>query len=241
MRIFIILTFLLLPLVGSAGNEADFDWQGYSKLLSENIAVQEVQGIRSHLLDYSNIKQDQRLLATLAQLSRYDPSTLSGNSKKAFYINAYNILAIKMILDHQPEQSIKDIGNWFNPVWKREAGMIDGKAVSLDYIEHQVLRPMADPRIHFAIVCASLSCPDLRTEAYSPAQLDDQLEDQAQQFLANNTKGLTIEEGHLKLSKIFDWFEKDFSHDLTEKNTAVNKPSFVLSATISRKHLNTAI
>lgn len=114
------------------------------------------------------------------------------------------MLAIKTVLDHWPLQSIRDAGSFFSPVWKKPAGMVAGKVRSLHEIEHDILRAMHEPRIHFAIVCASVSCPDLRPEAYNAAQLDDQLDDQATIFLSRQQKGLRIEANGVQLSKIFD-------------------------------------
>ena len=115
-----------------------------------------------------------------------------------------------MVLDHWPIDSIKDIGSLISPVWGKFAGDIDGKAVSLDEIENKILRTMGEPRIHFAIVCASVSCPDLRNTPYTSSKLNAQLDEQAQQFLSNTEKGLRIEKDSIHISKIFDWFEKDF-------------------------------
>ena len=82
--------------------------------------------------------------------------------------------------------------------------------VTLDEIEHQILRPMGEPRIHFAIVCASLSCPDLRREAFTAERLDAQLQEQTQAFLDNVSKGLQLAGTRVEVSQIFDWFEEDF-------------------------------
>lgn len=123
---------------------------------------------------YQNIKQ-------------FPVKNLSSREKKlAFYINSYNILALKMVVDHWPLKSIKDIGSLFRPVWGKVAGTISGKLVSLDDIENDIIRPMGEPRIHLAIVCASVSCPDLRTEPYTAKKLDSQLDEQVRLFLNNN-------------------------------------------------------
>ncbi|MBI4005819.1 MAG: DUF547 domain-containing protein [Gammaproteobacteria bacterium] len=107
--------------------------------------------------------------------------------------------------------SIKDAGSWLEPVWDKLAGKINGKAMSLGKIEHEILRSMGEPRIHMAIVCASLSCPDLRHEAYRADILEDQLQDQTLRFLQNKAKGLKIEGHEIFVSKIFEWFKDDFT------------------------------
>ena len=147
----------------------------------------------------------------LRQLAEFDPARLENRQERlAFYINAYNILAIKVVLDHWPLKSIRDAGNWLNPVWKKPTGVISGKIFSLDEIEHEILRTMSEPRIHFAIVCASISCPDLSTEPFTAVKLDAQLNDQVNRFLANPAKGKQKTAKGILASKIFDWFEDDF-------------------------------
>ncbi|WP_165839973.1 DUF547 domain-containing protein [Motiliproteus coralliicola] len=187
------------------------DWHLYQQLLDQHLSHQSEQGIDLTWLDYPAVKADPRFAQLVQQLAEFDPERLEGRQEQlAFYINAYNILAINVVVQNWPLQSIKDASPWYKSVWKIDAGQLGGERVSLDHVEHQVLRPLGEPRIHFAIVCASLSCPDLRSEPYSAERLEHQLDDQLQQFLANPTKGLVRNEQGLKVSKIFDWFEEDF-------------------------------
>lgn len=192
---------------------ASFDWSDYNTLLKQNIVNAEKSGIQSNLIDYDAFSRDPKFSSLLERLAAFDPSSLNRQDKLAFYINTYNLFAIKLITDHKPKRSIRDIGSWFSPVWQKPAAMLNGKTISLDAIEHKILRKMKEPRIHFAIVCASLSCPDLRTEAYSGEHLSQQLEDQTRNFLANSSKGIRIEGEKLYVSKIFEWFAEDFSND----------------------------
>ncbi|MCP5324700.1 MAG: DUF547 domain-containing protein [Oceanospirillaceae bacterium] len=200
--------FLLLSLF-LCQTAAAFDWRAYDQLLREHVHSGHRFGVSANLVDYAAIGKDPAFAAIAEQLANYNPAPLNKIEKLAFYINAYNYFAIKLVVDQQPQNSIKDIGNFFSPVWKKPAGKINGESVSLDFIEHQVLRKMGEPGIHFAIVCASLSCPDLRAEAYIPEDLMQQLNDQIQLFL-NNPKGLKIENNTLYISNIFDWFSADF-------------------------------
>lgn len=192
-------------------SSANFDWSDYSDLLKQYVSPQEKSGIQGNLVDYQGIAKDPRYTAVIENLAAYDLENLKGDEKRAFYLNTYNVFAIKLIIDHQPKRSIKDIGSWFNPVWQKPAGVLAGKTISLDTIEHKILRKMKDPRIHFAIVCASLSCPNLRTEAYLAERLEQQLDDQTKVFIANDQKGVRIEGKSIYISKIFDWFSEDFS------------------------------
>jgi hypothetical protein len=111
---------------------------------------------------------------------------------------------------HDPQTPYqKDVGTLISPVWDKPAGSINGKTVSLDDIENKILRQMGEPRIHFAIVCASVSCPDLRNTPYTASNLNAQMNEQVQQFLANADKRVRIGDRNIQISRIFDWFEMD--------------------------------
>jgi hypothetical protein len=186
-------------------------WRDYDALLAQYVAPAQHAGMNLNWVNYSGLKQDPRFATVVARLEGFPLSALQTREEQlAFYLNAYNILALKTVLDHWPVKSIKDAGSLLSPVWKKPAGRIGGKTVSLDEIEHKTLRPMGEPRIRMAIVCASISCPDLRTEAYAAARLDAQLDDQARRFLANPAKGLAASGNTVRVSKILDWFGKDF-------------------------------
>jgi hypothetical protein len=220
MRI-IALCFILLSNYSLANSSTSFDWSDYSALLKQNVQPGETSGIRTNLVNYTAIASDPKFSSLIERLASFNPSSLKGEEKLAFYINTYNLFAIKLIADHKPKHSIRDIGTWFSPVWQKPAAMLNTKTISLDTIEHKILRHMDEPRIHFAIVCASLSCPDLRTEAYSANTLNDQLDQQTRSFLANTSKGIDIKGEKIYISKIFDWFAKDFAKD--EKPTGILK------------------
>ncbi|PKM12450.1 MAG: DUF547 domain-containing protein [Gammaproteobacteria bacterium HGW-Gammaproteobacteria-3] len=205
----LILAFWLLLLPGIA-TASEPDWSSYQAVLS-HVKPGIKNGVSLMLVDYDTIKSNGSLDKAYRELSAFKPEQLAGPEEKlAFYINAYNILALKMAADHWPTKSIKDAGSFFSPVWDKPAGELGGKTVTLGEVEHKILRPMGEPRIHLAIVCASVSCPDLRSEPYTAAKLNAQLDDQAQKFLDNPGKGLKVEKDSIKISKIFDWFEEDF-------------------------------
>lgn len=123
-------------------------------------------------------------------------------------MNAYNAMTIDLILRHQPLESIKDIKKpWDQRFWK-----LGDKYYNLDEIEHKILRKMSDPRIHFGINCASFSCPPLLNEAFTAEKVDSQLDMLARKFI-NDSKRNTITADRVEISKIFDWFAKDFKTD----------------------------
>ena len=123
----------------------------------------------------------------------------------AYWINAYNAMTIDLILRHYPVKSIKDI----NDPWKQRYWKLGDKWYNLDDIEHNILRKMDEPRIHFAIVCASYSCPKLQNKVFTASNLDVQLTQATKAFL-NDSERNSITKDTLELSKIFQWFGKDF-------------------------------
>ncbi len=203
---------LLALLLSASVLAQEPDWRDYAQLLQHHVRPVVLDGVALKGVDYAALRKDPLYTKVYTGLARFDPARLAGREERlAFYINAYNILAIKVVLDNWPLASIKDAGGLFSPVWNQTAGVIGGRRFSLDEIEHEILRPMGDPRIHMAIVCASVSCPDLRPEPYRAARLQQQLDRQAGDFLANPGKGLRITEDGIRVSKIFDWFEEDFA------------------------------
>jgi hypothetical protein len=201
---------LMLALAGGA-SAAEPDWRAYAEVLAAHVAPGERNGVKLNLVDYAGLQADPRFAAVVDQVQAWPLAQLATPRERlAFHINAYNILALQTVAAHWPLDSIKDVGSLFKPVWKRPAGRLGGRTVSLDDIEHGILRKLGEPRMHFAIVCASVSCPDLRAEPYSAARLDAQLDDQVQAFLANDGKGLRVDGDTVHVSKIFDWFGADF-------------------------------
>lgn len=192
----------------SALAAAEPDYSALNRLLAKHVKAGSRAGISAHLVNYRQLSKDADFTAAVKAISEFDTAQLKTRQEKlAFYINAYNIAAIRKVLEKYPTASIRDAGD---AVWKHDAITLAGKAISLDAIEHKILRPLGDARMHFAIVCASLSCPDLRREAYTSAKLSAQLEDQTRRFLANPTKGLRIDGNRILQSAIFNWFKEDF-------------------------------
>ncbi len=206
------LTFgLILIVFVQPGFAFDFSsWDGLSK---KYVDAKTINGVELNAVDYKKLAKDPAYTKLIKDLEKATLSTLKTKYEKlAFWINVYNIMAAKMVLDNYPVKSIKDAGSLFTAVWKKPVGVVAGKQRTLNEIEHEILRKMGEPRIHVAIVCASVSCPDLRKEAYSADKLNSQLDDQMKQFLANSKKGLRVDakKGRIYLSSIFKWFEEDF-------------------------------
>jgi hypothetical protein len=173
--------------------------------------VSDAAGVR---VDYAALARSADWQRLVDGLAASDPARLVSRSERlAFWINAYNVLAIDLVARHHPVASIREIGSLWRPVWKREAGRVGGRRVTLDEIEHATLRPQGEPRIHAAIVCASVSCPALAREPFRAERLEAQLDAALAAFLADPRKGsrLDRERGVLWLSRVFDWFAEDFA------------------------------
>lgn len=195
---------LAAPRAAGAG-ELDVDaWDGF--LARYTRETSDLAGVR---VDYDGLAVDPAWRPFVAGLAAAVPPADRAGTL-AFWVNVYNVLAADVVVRHLPLASIRDVGSLLRPVWKREAGRVDGRAVTLDEVEHAILRPLGDPRIHAAIVCASSSCPSLRREAYRAERVDAQLDDAVRVFLAHPDKGLRVEDGQVRLSRIFDWFAADF-------------------------------
>lgn len=159
-------------------------------------------------VDYNAFKTNEvELDDYLELLSNSNPEQLDNNGKLAFWINAYNAFTVKLIVNNYPVKSIKDIKS----PWDKKFITINGKLLSLNDIEHKILRKMNEPRIHFAINCASVSCPKLLSEAYTAANLESQLQKVTLAFI--NSDENDISEYEVQISKIFKWFGEDFKQN----------------------------
>lgn len=181
------------------------------------------------LVDYHGMRTDSHQLQQYLDLLRQNPpndKTWSSEERMVYWINAYNAFTVELILDHYPTESIKDIKNgipFVNSVWDIKFIEIGGEKLDLNNIEHGILRSdFSDPRIHFALVCASLSCPKLLNAAFTPDQLEQQLEQAARAFFndpfRNKITGETI-----CLSKILSWYWGDFKGQYTNRYELVDQ------------------
>lgn len=178
-----------------------------------------VRGGQASQVRYAGFKADRAELARYRdRLSAVTEAAFKAFSKPqqmAFLINAYNAFTVELILTKYPGiTSIKDLGSLFSSPWKPKWIALLGSKVSLDDIEHGMLRERGrfdDPRVHFAVNCASIGCPPLREEAFVAERLDAQLDEQALRFLSDRTRNrFAAATGRLEVSKIFDWYAEDF-------------------------------
>ncbi len=164
-------------------------------------------------LDYSQARGELGALsAYLDSLSALSPSQFERDEAMAYWINFYNALTVKLVLENYPLRSIRQIDGvlGFGGPWKRPRVSVEGQMLSLDNMEHGILRPgFADPRVHYAVNCASYSCPNLIPRAFTAANLHDLLELGAHDYI-NHPRGVSLENGRLQVSSIYHWFKEDF-------------------------------
>lgn len=188
----------------SANAEQILDHGTWDNLLKKHVR-------ESGMVDYKGFKNDRaKLDEYLKMLSSQEPTEQwSNNELLAYYINLYNAYTVDLILNNYPTKSIKDIDS----PWTKEFVKVGDTEISLGGIENSVLRKMNEPRIHFAINCASISCPKLLNEAYTADKVEEQLERVTREFVNSDKNEIT--ENSVKLSSIFDWYKKDFKENGT--------------------------
>lgn len=188
------------------------DYDELRTLLKQNV---EVSG-QSTKVNYSKIKKNPSILiAVTKRLSAVTPAqfkTWNQNEQISFLINSYNAYTIQLIVDHYPVKSIRKIGGAFGNPWKLEFFSLLGEKMNLDHIEHEILRKKyKEPRIHFALNCASIGCPPLQVEAFESAKLEQQLEAAAKHFIrSSDFNRYVASDNKLYLSSIFKWYGQDF-------------------------------
>jgi hypothetical protein len=200
-----------LGLAPSARGEDCLDLALYGSVLQAHTrSVNDPAGTR---VDYAALKISPQWQEVRKSLAMCDPAKLTTrNEKLAFWINAYNVLAMDLVATHWPVASIRDIGSFLFPVWGKPAGQIHGKSYTLQQVEDEELRALGDPRVHAAIVCASTSCPSLSREPFMAKEIDAELDAAFARFVADPQKGVRIDRDarRVYLSSIFKWFADDF-------------------------------
>jgi Protein of unknown function, DUF547 len=192
---------VLLLLFTSKSFSQKFDYSDYNSFLSKYVS-------EKGNVNYDKIKKNIAELEIIVdQFSKNQPTNKNWTKKEelAYFINTYNVYTLKIVVDNYPTKSIKDI----NKAWDKKTIPSYKALLSLSDIEHKILRKLNEPRIHFAINCASVSCPNLENKAFEPSTLENQLESATKSFINDKTKNL-ITEKEIKISEIFNWFASDF-------------------------------
>lgn len=206
---FIFAAFFLFATHGFAFDHSHSKW---NEIVKANVVLQgpassvkykEIKAKPEPLLEY---------LKELQKVTKADYEKFSSAEKQAFLINAYNAYTVDLIVRNYPLKSINELGSLVKTAWKRKEMKLLGETVNLDNIEHDMARGnFKEPRLHFAFVCASIGCPQLRNEAWTAAQLESQYEDAARKFVSDSSRNRYVKEkNRLELSSIFKWYRKDF-------------------------------
>ncbi len=209
----------LIPMwdASDESNTATIDHAPWQEILDGYLLADHPSGV--HRFNYGALKDNtedrQKLGAYLQSLASQDPRTFARAEQMAYWINLYNALTVYVILPRYPVDSIKDIksglidfGPWNLPLIPMQA--MQGEKLTLNQIEHGILRPIwKDPRIHYAVNCASIGCPNLASEAYRADNLEQLLEQGAAAYI-NHPRGARVADGELLVSSIYDWFKEDF-------------------------------
>ena len=204
--------------VGTAEQTRRLNYTTYDRFLAK-YWVQDTTGIAR--LKYSAVSEaDQAsLVKFVSGLQSIDPGQLKRDEQLAFWINLYNAQTIRLILENYPVDSIRDIkdGPFSIGPWDRKVVAINGTTLSLNDIEHRIIRPaFQEPRIHYALNCAAVSCPNLAPKAWRGAGLEEALEAAERSYLAD-PRGVNIgEDGRVTASKIYVWFKEDFGSNNRE-------------------------
>ena len=214
---FLTLLLALMPLTATA-QSFDHDHKPWATLLKKHVIL--IDNNKSSQVRYAGLMQDRSelkaYLSTLSKVTQAEFSAWSKPQQMAFLINAYNAYTVEKILTRYPGlKSIRDFGPVFGNPFKDKFFTLLGREFSLDMIEHETLRkPGAydEPRVHFAVNCASTGCPMLREEPYVAARLDAQLEEQTKRFLSDRSRNrFNAQDSALEVSEIFKWFSSDWS------------------------------
>ena len=206
-KVFVLLMAACSPWLCS-GAAFDHEHRAFGAVLERHVA--------GGLVDYAGLKKEAGpLRAYLDRLGEVSATEFNGwttNEQIAFLINLYNAATLKLVADHYPVKSIKNIGGLFRSPWKLPVVRAFGETLTLDDVEYAwLLGKHREPRIHFALVCAALGCPELRREPFIAARLGEQLEDQGRRFLSDTNKNrIDVAARTAHLSPIFKWFAADF-------------------------------
>lgn len=209
-----------LPFWGSsnAANPTVIDHSLWQQILDQYLDSKHNSGINR--FNYAAVDQAGRenLHLYLKNLQSLDPRSYSQPEQKAYWINLYNALTVELILENYPVKSITKLGKGFFSFgpWDDKVATVEGEKLSLNDIEHGILRPYwQDPRIHYAVNCASLSCPNLASQAYTAANTEGELEAAASDYI-NHSRGVHLDQGKLRLSSIYQWYIDDFGGSNSE-------------------------
>jgi hypothetical protein len=191
---------------------ASLDHSAWQQLLDRYLVVDTADGINRFRYGDVSAADRQALQNYTDSLSAYDPRVFNRSEQQAYWINLYNALTVALVIDNYPVKSIRRINDGLLSLgpWNDEIVEVQRKLLSLNDIEHRILRPIfGDPRVHYAVNCASLGCPNLAAQAYTGEGLDEQLTAAARAYVQHQ-RGVNLQDNKLRVSSIYKWFAVDF-------------------------------
>ena len=215
------------------------DHEAWQTLLDDYLVTDTDSGV--NLFDYGGLLDDDRqpLDDYVQALATQNPLELNSIEQKAYWINLYNAATVQLIIDNYPLTTITDLGESltdFGP-WNDIAVTVNDTELSLNDIEHRIIRPLYDDyRIHFAVNCASIGCPNLSANAFEASDLDQQLDDAAADYL-NHPRGIDIQQDSLQISTLFKWYADDFGSNQSEVLATLGKHTSDEVTAVSYTHL----
>lgn len=213
----LLLSLILWILIAGPAHAFDHSHRAWDTLLKKHVVL--IDGGVASQVRYAAFGNDRQALGmyleTLSAVTKAEFAAFTKSQRLAFLINAYNAFTVQLILTEYPDlKSIKNLGSFLTSPWEKTFFKLLGRQRHLDNVEHDRIRAPGvydDPCIHVAVVCASVGCPALRSEAYVGDRLDAQLDDSMRRFLSDRSrKRFNTESKTLKALKIFDWYQKDF-------------------------------
>jgi len=200
--------------ISNEGSHASVDHSDLDLILRTYVVTNHPSGINRFKYGQVSSKHRRLLEDYIAELSALDPRRYRRAEQKVYWMNLYNALTINLVLDHYPIASIREItGRAGRDAWKEQIVEVAGKRLSLNDIDHRILRPIwHDHKVRFGLACASLGCPNMQPVAFTTANNRKLLKKAGRDFV-NHSRGLKMENGELRVSSIFDWYEKDFAAD----------------------------
>jgi len=204
---------LIDPHWQQSGSAGDVDHSAWGSFLSRYVRP-GASGV--NLVDYGGVSAGDKkaLKSYIAALEAAQPTGMSRDAAMAYWFNLYNAKTVDLILDNYPVESIRKIGGFFSSgPWDDKGVTVEGRSLSLNDIEHGIMRPIwDDPRIHYGVNCASIGCPNLPTQPFTSGNLDGMLDQSARDYI-NHPRGSRVEGGRLTVSKIYDWYKVDFGNN----------------------------
>lgn len=190
----------------------------WNKILQTYVIDKHASGVNRFKYGAVSSKDKKNLKRYIKTLEKTDPRTYNRREQQAYWLNLYNAVTVQLVLDNYPIKSMKDIGNKMikRGPWNKPLIHVAGERLSLNDIEHRILRPIwQDHKVHFGLSCASISCPNILPKAFTSRNVRPLLKQSGRDYI-NHPRGVSLKNGKMKASSLFDWYQKDFAKNETK-------------------------